>query len=78
MQKLISAEVLEDTQTHYVLELTVEVKKLFKPNTTRKFKVFKEKRYSIWKVFNTGDYILGGIEYSLDAFTSTGKKSIIF
>lgn len=78
MEKIISITLLENTATHYIAELTIEVKKIFSPNTTRVIKVFKKKSYSMWRNFNTGDWIGGSISESLNAFISTGKESITF
>jgi len=78
MQKFISAEILEVTQTHYVVELTVRTKKLFRKPVDSKVKMFREKRFDVWRYLGTGSWECGGISDSLNAFVSTGKQTINF
>lgn len=78
MAKYIDATIIEDTETHYIVELTVETKKLFSKPKQEKVKVFREKRYETWRTLNTGSWIIETIGESLDAFLSTGKTYIQF
>jgi len=76
--KLISATILENTSSHFIVELTISSRKtIFHKPEEEKVKVYKNKDATFWDAFDKRRISFAD-GYALNAFVSTGKQSITF